>query len=71
MMLDYVERLNIGIQSVKHKLPGFQVVKVSVYHDDFCPSPEGKACQCVPDIRFDVDGVTYTIDEEGDVQQFS
>lgn len=70
-MLDYVERLTIGIQSAKHKLPGFQVVQVSVSHDDFCPALEGKACRCVPDIKFEADGQTYTIDEEGDVYLFS
>ena len=69
-MLDYVERLNIGIQSVKHKLPGFQVVRVSVSHDDFCPSPDGGLCQCVPDIKFEAEGMTYTIDEDGDVHLF-
>ena len=40
-------------------------ITLDVLHDDDCGVFNGQSCTCVPDIRVEMDGEKWEIDDEG------
>jgi len=62
------ERLAAGVENLRkvHDISG-SVARVNVGHDEGCRFWDGGKCSCSPDITMEVDGVTYMINEKGDI----
>ena len=62
------ERLAVGVENLQkvHDMKG-SVTRVNVGHDEGCRVWDGGKCSCSPDITLEVDGVTYMINEKGDI----
>lgn len=65
MKLDYTQRLTLGVNSMQGGKHSGKVMSVDVLHDDDCGVFNGQSCTCVPDIRVEMDGEKWEIDDEG------
>lgn len=68
MKLNYQQRISLALQHAEKQFDA-GLIKLNVAHDNNCPIlKNGKNCNCVPDIHFNVGDKKHTIDEEGVLQ---
>lgn len=68
MKLNYIQRLTLAVLFTKDKHPT-GVLTTSVAHDSWCDFYKGQDCSCTPDIKIEIDGTEFQVDEEGAVYE--
>ncbi|GAG40253.1 unnamed protein product [marine sediment metagenome] len=64
---EYLRRLNLAVTN--GIVPAVSVNIAAVFHDDWCVSYQGGACNCDPEIIVTHEGHQFHIDKNGEKQK--